>query len=232
MRIALSPEEELEQNKQAMGEKLGKLYTVLSRELVWLYRQWYEYGALYGTKQSRVDILNRSASDFFAIVQDLFFSEIHLGISRLTDPAATGKKHNLSLQQLPLFIQDEELKGAVSTLADDLFSKAAPARDWRNRFFAHHDLPLALGSPCEPLKQTTYEVITTCLATTAEILNRIQAHYMDGSTTNYTVIWPGDGAEDLLHVLREGLRRIDEHEEAIERGEYPPDIFSNDLGPV
>jgi hypothetical protein len=57
-----------EQAKQdyvrAMGEPLGNLYHALWQEVAWLYVVWQEYVELYGSKSSRIDLLNEARRSF------------------------------------------------------------------------------------------------------------------------------------------------------------------------
>jgi hypothetical protein len=54
----------------AMGEPLGTLYHALWQEVAWLYVVWQEYVELYGSKPSRVDLLNEAAPLFLRITED------------------------------------------------------------------------------------------------------------------------------------------------------------------
>jgi hypothetical protein len=59
--------------------------------------KWEEFVVLFGTKPSRVDLVNRAAGGFFRLVQDTFFADVLLHLCRLTDPASTGGKDNLTI---------------------------------------------------------------------------------------------------------------------------------------
>ena len=70
----------------AMGEALGTLYPALCQEVALLFVVWQEYIELYGSKPSRVDLLNEAAPLFFRITQDSVWEGTILHIARLTDP--------------------------------------------------------------------------------------------------------------------------------------------------
>ena len=55
----------------SMGESLGSIFHALWQEVAWLHFKWREYVVLFGTKQSRVALLNRAAPSFFRIVEDM-----------------------------------------------------------------------------------------------------------------------------------------------------------------
>jgi hypothetical protein len=73
-----------------MGEELGELYDALWQQVAWLYQKWGEYVVLFGTKPSRVELLNLAAPKFFRIVQDTLWKDVLLHIARLTDPESLG----------------------------------------------------------------------------------------------------------------------------------------------
>lgn len=58
-------EEAKQQYVEVMGEKLGSLYHALWNELAWLYAKWGEYVEIFGTKPSRVELVNQAAGHFF-----------------------------------------------------------------------------------------------------------------------------------------------------------------------
>ena len=82
-----------------MGKEFGSLYNNLWNEHVWLNTKWDEYTVLFGTKPSRIDLLNQAAGKFFRIVQDSLFEGTLLAISRITDLTKTGKRNNCSKSQ-------------------------------------------------------------------------------------------------------------------------------------
>jgi hypothetical protein len=59
-------EEAKKTNVEKMGAQLGVHYSALWQEVALLYRNWGEYSALFGTKPSRIELMNRAAPYFFA----------------------------------------------------------------------------------------------------------------------------------------------------------------------
>ena len=103
-------------NLQAMGEEVGSIYSQLWQELAWLYREWAEYVALFGTKESRVELLNEAAPAFTRIVQDSLWEGVILHIARLTDPPKSVGKRNLSIRALEEAVTDSEVKATVESM--------------------------------------------------------------------------------------------------------------------
>jgi AbiU2 len=152
MAITRTAEETKRHYIAKMGEELGSLYYALWQEVVWLHVEWAEYVELYGTKPSRIALLNEAAPSFFRLVQDGLFETAVLKIARLTDPPKSVGKPNLTVQQLPALITDEQLRDKMNVSIEAAKTAAAFCRDWRNRRFAHRDLYLSLGLASEPLE--------------------------------------------------------------------------------
>jgi hypothetical protein len=205
-----------------MGEELGSLYYGLWQEVVWLHTEWGEYVQLYGTKPSRIGLLNEAAPSFFRLVQDGLFETTVLKIARLTDPPKSVGKPNLSIRQLPALITDERLRDKVNTLIETAERAATFSRDWRNRRFAHRDLSLSLGLASEPLDVATREKVQASIEAIAALLNAVSTHYLS-STTAFEITGNPGGVASLIRVLDDGLRRKAERMAATHRGELSHD---------
>lgn len=212
-------EEVRQHHLEVMGDDLGSLYHALWNELAWLYSKWAEYVELFGTKPSRIDLLNSAAGQFFRIVQDSLWQDTLLHIARLTDPPKSAGKENLTIRRLPHLIEEQTLKEKVSELINLAVEKAEFCRDWRNRRIAHKDLGLALSAGAEPLKSASRAQVKEVLGPISDILNAISTHYMD-STTMFEGVGTSGGAASLLYVLDDGLRAGQERHERLKAGNY------------
>lgn len=204
---------------EAMGKDLGSLYHALWNEVAWLYSKWMEYVELFGTKPSRIELLNKSASHFFRIVQDTLWEDCILHIARLTDPPKSAGKENLTIQRLPLLISNANIKQEVSQLIDIAITNVHFCRDWRNRRIAHKDLALAMETGAIPLVPASRAEIKQALDSISNALNAVSSHYI-GSTTFFEGIPSSNGAFYLLHVLDDGLSAIDDRMERAKAGKY------------
>lgn len=61
----LTAEEAKKRNAEHRGEPLGTLFHALWQETAWLYAKWAEYVELFGTKESRIELLKRRRATFF-----------------------------------------------------------------------------------------------------------------------------------------------------------------------
>jgi hypothetical protein len=208
-------------NIAAMGQPLGEQYSALWQELVWLYRIWGEYVDLYGTRPSRVELLNRAAGSFFRVVQDALWEQTILHIARLTDPAMSARKPNLSIRGLLSVIDDPKAKDAVSKAVDKALEASAFCRDWRNRRIAHRDLALALERHSQALAPASRAQVRSALDRIADVMNAVSMHYLD-SETHFEGNLHSGGAS-LLCLLDSALELQAERYARLKRGEFRPE---------
>ncbi|MEH2549095.1 hypothetical protein V1283_005740 [Bradyrhizobium sp. AZCC 2262] len=220
-------EEAKEQNIKAMGKALGVQYTQLWQEIAQLNIIWKEFIELFGTKTSRIELLNRSAGAFFRMVQDGIWEAIVLHIARVTDPPQSpgGKdRQNLTLHNLPALIPDLKLKGEVKLLCDEATANTKFARDWRNRRIAHRDLDLALGGKAKPLPSVPIKHVNDALASFENIMNAIALPYLN-STTSFDHSIRLHGALELLYLLDDGHVLQAERKKRLVGSNYAIDPF-------
>jgi len=219
--------EEVKQHHiEVLGEELGSLYHALWNELAWLYSKWDEYVELFGTKPSRIELINKAAGHFFRIVQDSLWEDTLLHIARLTDSPKSAGRENLTIKKLPEIIADEGFKKRLSELVVIAVEKAEFCRDWRNRHIAHKDLGLAMNTGAEPLKPASRAKVKEVLSAISDVLNAVSSHYMD-STTAFEGIGGSDGAVSLLYVLDDGIRAAEERNNRRMEGNYRAEDYQS-----
>lgn len=211
---------------QQMGTDLGELFHALRNELQWIYWKWCQYRILFGAKPSRVDYLNEAAPLFFYLVQDVFFEDTLLAISRLVGPPSSVGKPNLSVTRLPDKISNTKLASEVNRLVEDAKASADFAKDWRNRHLAHRDLTLALKHPAMPLPAVNRKNVEDSLAAVATLLNHIESAFCHATTSYRNSPLHGD-AEDLLYIIRDGLAHQKLRYENELHGHPLPDNITN-----
>jgi len=187
-----------------MGEPLGSVFNALWQELASVNSNWAEYVTLFGSKPSRVDLLNEAAPHFFRVAQDTLWEAILLHIARLTDSPQPGGKATLTVRRLPDLISDLGLKASINALIEKALVDAEFCRDWRNRHIAHRDLALSLRKSARPLATASRNQVDKVLASLADVLNEVTLHFKD-STTAFDFHGADHGAEQLLYVLHSGV---------------------------
>lgn len=217
-----SAEEIQQHNVSVMGDALGVVYSELWQELGRLFSDWGEFVSLFGTNPERIDLLNNSAAHFFRTIQDSLWERTLLKIARITDPAKTGKRHNLSLASLAAAITDPALKNAVEFSISDTLEKCAFARDWRNRHIAHADMELALDATTQPLATASRQNVKEALLSIQDVLNAVSIPLLE-STTRFDEMTLLNSGEDLIFLLDFALRKKAEQRKRIESGNYTDD---------
>src|SRR4051794_29103480 len=86
-------------NIAKMGHRLGAQYSALWQEVANIHLNWGEFVELYGTKPTRLELINRAAG----VVQRSLWEGTLLHLARLTDPSKSpGKdRFNLTIQNFP-----------------------------------------------------------------------------------------------------------------------------------
>jgi hypothetical protein len=204
---------------ERMGKPLGQEFHALWQETAWLHAKWAEYVELFGTKESRFELLNAAAPRFFRFVQDSLWDDTILHIARLTDHPNSAGKANLTIQRLPDLVNDAGTKKTVSHLVDIAINNAQFCRDWRNRHIAHRDLDLALHEGAKLLEPASRMSVKQALKSIVDVLNAVTEHYTD-STSHFDFPSPSGGAASLLYVLDDGLRADAERQERVDRREF------------
>ncbi len=208
------------QNVAAMGEALGKQYTVLFHELTALHLYWKEFLELFGTNDKRIERLNRAASGFFRMLQEQQFETNMLHMARLTDSPRSVGKDNLTILNLPNLVTDQGLKQELVSLVEEAKQKTKFCRDWRNRRFAHHDLLLAVqDGKAAPLQAASKDRVGAALAALGDVLNAIERHYHKGGCS-FDSIAAHTGAATLLFTLGFGVKAREEMQAKIDSGKF------------
>ncbi|WP_460710567.1 AbiU2 domain-containing protein [Lysobacter terrae] len=201
-----SPDEVRAEYISSMGQELGDSFYELYRELVELHIVWQQYRQLFGSDFDTVQLLNRSAGLFFKVVQDELWDSVLLGISRMTDPPATGRNKNLTIQSLPLLLADPVLAAEVQDLCSKAVTEAEFAREHRNKRIAHQDHNYLSNRSSNPLSGISRARVEDMLAALRAALNRLDNHFRD-STMMYEDFIDTDGARLLVHKLKK-LERL------------------------
>lgn len=206
--VTRSMEEVRADHISAMGDELGASFYELYRKLVELHVLWQQYRQLFGDDTETVHLLNRTSGLFFKIVQDELWDSMLLGVSRMTDPPATGKRKNLTVQSLPPLIADPALQAEIRSLCDKALNAAEFAREHRNKRIAHQDHSYLGNRSSYPLSGISRALVEQMLAALRVILNRLDLHFRD-NTVMYENFVDESGARLLIYKLKK-LERLQE----------------------
>lgn len=218
----LTAEEAKVEHIRLMGNELGTIYSALWQEVAWVHGKWSDFVVLFGTKQSRVDLLNATAPAFCRLMQDSIWENVLLHIARLTDKPATSGKQNLTIQRLPALIGRNLSKTKIEAKVQDALQASEFARDWRNRHIAHSDLDLKVSDTAKPLESASRQNVKLALEALSTVLNAVAAEYLD--STSFFDTLDGD-ALALLYVIDDGLHADAQRRHRLKDGFYDADAY-------
>lgn len=201
-----------------------EIYDELRSEITWLHGRWLTYRELFAENSERIAFLNECAGTFFYIIQDVLLDEVQVCLSKLTDPANSGKHENLSLEQLQVQLQrhgDHALSAKCRAVLDKIHSQCNVFRVRRHKTLAHLDLPTALNQLAQPIPCVSRQMIEDALESTRAYMNLIEAHYND-SEWGYDHFILNQGSNALLATLHAGMR----YEELVQSRALPTDDWS------
>ncbi len=200
-----SPDEILQEYQIRLGCEFGLFYFRLRNQTIHVHAKWHEYTNLYGYSPERIEILNNCAPYFFALLDSIFWSDILLHLSRLTDPPGKGSKSNFTIRRLPAFIQARDLECKVTPMVHEAVHSVDTAREWRNRHLAHLDLDLTLGTArAAPLPDLSRKTIEDALSALRKPLDAVELYYFDRTVTLQYLV-TDSGSDALVTLLQTAL---------------------------
>jgi len=216
--------EELKQIRiNILGNDFGLLYDSLYNEIISIEHKWIEFKELFGEKESRFEIMNKTAPYFFYIIQNVLWENLVLGIARITDPISTSGKKNATIIAIPYYLTDLNFKTKIENIIKEIEDRADFCRDWRNRIISHKDLILSIDPQnAKPLKTATRLKFKEVLAQIRELINAIELKYFN-QRVGFEYLESENGALNLLHYLESGMKYKKEQIEKRKSGQPTDD---------
>jgi hypothetical protein len=199
-----SADEILAESVAKMGSPLGEIYYELSNQTTLLHIRWHEYRRLFADSEAAIAIMNKTAPAFFYDIERIMWENVILQLCRITDPERMGKHEHLTIQRLPSLVSDLVFRNTLQNLVDSVVSKAAFARDWRNRKLAHSELPPLPGQVATPLADASRKHVEDALASLRDVMNCLEQQLRGCPVAYQHAIEPLGGVHSLLAILREG----------------------------
>ena len=189
--------DELKRYQEKLGEKFGAIFHGVSYDWANGLVRLNEYRALFGDP-ANIEFINTFSGPFMRDVQQVFWRDLLLHITRLTDPGKSRGKQNITVRRLQDFRDDPELRDRFPDVCDDsglrdrvqsfaatAGKNAESARDWRNRHISHSDLNLAIDPDAESLAPTTLASVQSVLDAVHAALDTISSAFMDVHISNF-----------------------------------------------
>lgn len=165
--------------------------------------RWKIFCELFDSGEDNIKLLNSSGAAVFGLMQRLMLDDAILHLSRLTDPASSGKnKDNASLKYLVELAKghlDVNAVAGIEAKLSKLEAHVSSVRVHRMKALAHADLNHATKT--EALPEIRYDDLEAAMQLCRELV-------MELGTTNvyrtgYAAIIPfGKGPDTLFRVLR------------------------------
>jgi hypothetical protein len=187
--------------------ELSETWQFLHNEVAWLHGRWTMYQQLYGTSPERIELLNRLARTFFGTIQAVQVDEIQLTLSRLGDPAGTGKRRNLTLETLLQEIEALRIDGLAAELRPLLLRFRETCEgivERRNKVIAHNDFQTRQPG-ANAIAGASREEIERALDALRTFMRAVYA-FFERSHMAYEHFAMIDDANALLWAAKEALR--------------------------
>jgi hypothetical protein len=192
-------------NYETLPSSLSSIYEEIDTEVKWIHVKWNVYKQLFDSGQEKIDLINRSAPQFFGIIRQIFFVDVVLSLSRLTDPAESFGHKNLSFELLI----DEFQSSGYSALCSKLVPQyemiklsCKPFRKWRNKKISHRDFLTALNTRENPLPDISKTDIEHALEKVRSFMEHINLNLFE-TKTYYEHAFTTTGGNVLLGKLKE-----------------------------
>jgi hypothetical protein len=188
--------------------EVATTWNFLHGEVVWLHGRWTMYRQLYGTNAKRIETLNRLAPTFFGTLQGILLDEVQLTLSRLADPAVTGKRRNLTLETLTreiLALPVQELATELVARLDQYRAKCERIVERRNKRIAHYDFDTQRAANTEGLSSVSRQEIEDALAALRDFMRTVY-QFFEQSYMAYEHFAMLDDANSVLRIAGEALR--------------------------
>jgi len=160
-----------------------------------------EYSYLYEDNKERLDLLNKTARDFFHNLQVILIERLFLDICKITDPASSRKNSNLTIKYILKEIeQDAKVNLGLDKLSNQIHKFRNLIDDARNKIIVHSDLETIESN--KTLGMFSKIDNDEFWRNLQEFVNKIHMHYFKESYIFDEVIDCGFNAKYLVLALK------------------------------
>lgn len=198
-------------SKMDRWDDAKRLIAVLDNEIVHLSSIFSTYARLYRGDEDVRTLLSDSDRAFFGDLYIVYLHYISVSVSRLLDPAATGKKTNLTIAAVIAILRSRnhpsaiELDERLRTIRENAYNFIDP----RNQLVSHLDLDANDIAPGErPIPSFTMSEFESFYRETRQLMNDIRETIgMIPNMYEWGINGHGCGRK-LLHRLKTAQQRI------------------------
>jgi len=190
MSARLDPPKEIPENMREIWAHIGGETCDIRTKLIF-------HKQLYSSEKWHIDKLNKAGGFLFYIIDNLFMDDLTLSLARLTDPAKTKGKENLSLLRLIDEVESNDFKNKMMAQYQKIKSLVEAAQDHRNKRIAHNDLNVLTQNYPKLLPNLTLNCLHSILASIEEFLNEFQLHY-SSVPFDFTMLQVPEDVDNLM----------------------------------
>jgi len=188
--------------QEAIKQFCDQCYTIraLYKEYIFLYES--------GNKE-RLDLLDKTARDFFHDLQGILIDRIFLGVCKITDPVASRKNINLTIKYILKEIeQDAKENLGLEELSNEIHEFRNLIVEARHKIIVHSDLDtIKCDKRLGAFSKSDDDKFWRNLQ---EFVNKIHNHYFKSPFIFDDVVDCTSNAEDLVLALRKAAY-FDQH---------------------
>ena len=181
------------------------LLNAIEREFIQLCYRWQLFCQLFDSGQKNIDLLNKSGSNVFQLLQKLIIDDAMLALCRLSDPDKSMGKENASirnmLKKVRAELSDEDAREIDAKLSE-LKEHMNKISILRNKAISHTDYEHALNTVLLP--RPTYGELEDSMKAIERMLNIITGKLYNYSSSYLPSMPYGHDGNKLLHVLSKG----------------------------
>ena len=180
--------------KEVIEQFCDQCYIIISR--------YKEYFFLYESdNKERLDLLNKTARDFFHNLQGILIERIFLDICKITDSSGSGEKNNLTIKYILKEIeQDAKEKLGLDELSNKIHKFRECIVSARNKIIAHHDLKTITSNKILGVFSRSDD--DAFWKNLQEFVNKIHNHYFENPFNFDDIVDCTDNAEYLILALK------------------------------
>ena len=183
---------------EKLPEDIREIFVWLCQDLISLQDKWRFYTDLFSSEEN-TSLLSELALSSFRIIEESLRNDMTLAICRLSDPARSSGKANLSVRTLTQNYSNVEI---IRNLVHDFIKACQPVRELRNKNVGHNDLNTRIEPIDNPLPGIKKSQIVSIINLTEKILKSIFLIYDKDCELGFSVPVQIGGAADLIYCLK------------------------------
>jgi len=183
---------------EKIPEDIREIFVWLCQDLASLQDKWRFYTDLFSSEEN-TSLLSEIALSSFRIIEESLRNDMTLAICRLSDPALSSGKANLSIRTLT---QNYSTMEIIKNLENDFIIACQPIRELRNKNVGHNDLNTRIEPIDNPLPGIKKSQIFNIIDLAEKILKSIFEIYDRDSELGFSVPIQIGGDDDLIYWLK------------------------------